>query len=170
MHSPNVYTSPRRGCGNAFGLTSIATMPSENSAGTSRARRSIMARKSSRCMQGGLHLEPFLQIANQPVARHPILLQRVAIPYRDRSVRGRLAVHRDPEGRAGFVLPPVAAADRAAVVVEHVVVLAQVVVDAARQLGHPVLVDEGEHRRFERCDRGCTRNTTRFSPATSSSW
>src|SRR5207247_9862681 len=103
MHSPNVYTSPRRGCGNAFGLTSIATMPSENSAGTSRARRSIIARKSpSRTPSPRQALR---QVSHEAIGRDPILLQRIAIAYRDRAIRGGLAVHRDPERPAGIVLP-----------------------------------------------------------------
>src|SRR2546430_6088092 len=46
----------------------------------------------------------------------------IAIPHCHRAVRGGLPVHGDPERRAGFVLPPVAAPDRPAVVVKHVVV------------------------------------------------
>src|SRR6184192_4952149 len=137
-----------------LGLTSIATMPSANSAGTSRARRSIITRKSSSRTAAlpPLAFQALRQVRHETIGRDPVLLQRVAIPHGHRSVRGGLAVYGDAKRRARFVLPAVAAADRATVVVEHVVVLAEVVVDAARQLGHPVLVDEGKHGRFERRD------------------
>src|SRR2546430_12641751 len=60
-------------------------MPSENSAGTSRARRSIIARKSpSRTPSPRQALR---QVSHEAIGRDPILLQRIAIAYRDRAIR-----------------------------------------------------------------------------------
>ena len=52
-------------------------------------------------------------------ARDALLLQRVAVAHRHRAVLHRLAVDRDAERRADLVLPAIAPADRARLVVEH---------------------------------------------------
>src|SRR3989475_5958074 len=57
---------------------------------------------------------------HQAVGSHPDLLQRIPVPHRDRAVLRGLAVDRDAERRSGLVLAAVAAADRAAVVVERI--------------------------------------------------
>src|SRR5437879_12443678 len=92
-------------------------MPSENSAGTSRARRSIIARKSP--SRTPSPCQALRQVSHEAIGRDPILLQRIAIAYRDRAVSGGLAVQCDPERRAGLVMTPVVAHDRAAVVGNH---------------------------------------------------
>src|SRR5213595_2416464 len=120
-HSPRVWTSPRRGCGRVLGLTSIATTPSRNSGGTSRAIRATSERNSSILIQVSGPLTPdtlpstpqlFRQVRHQPIRRNAILLQRIAIPHRHRAILRRLPVDGDAEGRACLVLAAVAAADR----------------------------------------------------------
>src|SRR5207245_3170036 len=100
-----------------------------------------------------LPLELLSEITHQAIQRDTILLQGVTIPHRHRAVLRRLAVDRDAEGRPGLVLPAIAPPDRAAIVVEHVVVLAKIVEYAPGQLRHPVLVHERKDRRFERRQR-----------------
>src|SRR2546426_1234799 len=87
---------------------------------------------------------------HQAVGSHPDLLQRIPVPHRDRAVLRGLAVDRDAERRSGLVLAAVAAADRAAVVVERIAVRAHVVVDAAGPLRPAVLFYQWEERRPER--------------------
>src|SRR5215208_6398968 len=73
-----------------------------------------------------LLLPPSSSVAN-PLRDHllhlrggnALLLQGVAVADRDRTVLHRLTVDRDAEGRADLVLPSVAPADRAGLVVEH---------------------------------------------------
>src|SRR2546422_395340 len=103
-------------------------MPSENSGGTARASRSIIARKSSNRTAPPPPSSPPTplhaphRLFPGPVGGDAHLGQRVSIPYRHGGVRGGVAVHGDPERCAGFVLPPVAAPDRPAIVVKHIVV------------------------------------------------
>src|SRR5215211_8384906 len=61
--------------------------------------------------------QPALELVAQLVDRQPHLLQRVAVAQGDGAVGERLAVDRDPPRGADLILPPVAPADRAAVVV-----------------------------------------------------
>src|SRR6185436_9537062 len=90
--------------------------------------------------------------------------ERVAIADRDGLVLRGLAIDRDAERRAGLVLTTVTAADRSAVVVEHIEVLAQIVVNLVRELRHAVLVDEREDGRLERRDRRLEfENDARFA-------
>src|ERR1043166_8085629 len=74
--------------------------------------------------------------------RDAVLLQRVAIAQRDRVVLERLVVDGDRQRRADLVLPPVAAADRPALVVLGADVLAQLEVDLARLLRMAVLAQQ----------------------------
>src|SRR5258707_3513500 len=69
----------------------------------------------------------FFDVAHELRRGDAHLLQRVAVADGDRLILRRLAVDRDTEGRAGLVLAAIAAADRAAVVLEHVEVTTQVV-------------------------------------------
>src|SRR6267154_1407284 len=96
----------------------------------------------------------FLDVAHELGRGEAHLLQRIAVADRDRLILRRLAVDRDTEGRAGLILAAIAPADRAAVVVEHVEVAAQVVEDLTGELRHAVLVHEREDGRFERRQRG----------------
>src|SRR5437667_11947461 len=86
------------------------------------------------------------QIFGELVGRDANLLECVPIAHRHGAVLRGLTVDRDAERRAGLVLAAIAATDRAAVVVEGVVVLPQIVEDAARQPGHPILVHQRKHR------------------------
>src|SRR5439155_6092428 len=116
---------------------------------------SVAARRAARSNRAArLPLQPLRDVVHEPVGRYAHLLQRIPVPYRDGTVLRRLPVDRDAEWRSGLVLAAVAAPDRATVVVEGVAVVAHVVVDAAGQLGHPVLVHEWKYRRLERGDGG----------------
>src|SRR5256712_8083658 len=64
------------------------------------------------------------QILGEPVGGDANLFERVPVPHGHATVLRGLAVDGDAERRAGLVLATVAATDRAAVVVERVVVLA----------------------------------------------
>src|SRR6266702_812280 len=87
--------------------------------GTRAARRARGARPSPGSRRNALPLELVRQIPHEPLRRDAVLLERVAVTNGDRAVLGGLAVDRDAERSAGLVLAPVAAADRAAVVVEN---------------------------------------------------
>jgi hypothetical protein len=77
------------------------------------------------------------------------LRERVAVPHRDRLVLERLIVDRERERRPDLILAPVAAADRAAVVVLGAVAAAELFVECARTPHHVlVAADEREHRRL----------------------
>src|SRR3989475_3026814 len=67
-----------------------------------------------------LPLQPLRQVVHEPLGRDAHLLQRITVPHRDGAVLRGLAVDRDAERRSGLVLATVAAADRAAVVVEEI--------------------------------------------------
>src|SRR5438309_2236085 len=101
-----------------------------------------------------LTLQALREVFGQPVGGEANLFQRVPVAHCHGAVLRGLTVDGDAERRAGLVLAAIAATDRAAVVVERVVVLPQIVEDAARQLGHPVLVHQREHRGFQWSDRG----------------
>src|ERR1041385_2681562 len=64
------------------------------------------------------------QIFGEPVGGEANLFEGVPIPHRHGTVLRGLTIDRDAVRRAGLVLAAIAAPDRAAVVVERVVVLA----------------------------------------------
>jgi len=74
------------------------------------------------------------------------LLERIAIAHGHRLILRRLPVDRDPVGSARFILAAVTPADRSAVVVEHVEMAAEVVMNAMGELGHAVLVQRAGTR------------------------
>src|SRR6185503_18524739 len=88
---------------------------------------------------------------------HAILLERVAISDRYRSVFHRLAVHRDAERRADLVLTPVSPANSTRLVVEHREGGSQLLRQLVGELRHAVLLherkDAGFHRRERRRER-----------------
>src|SRR5436190_2292273 len=91
-------------------------------------------------------LEARGELVREANDRHADLLERVAVPQRDRVVGERLAVDRDSPRRPDLVLAAVAAADRAAPVVLGADALPERVVDGASLLGHPLPRDEWQHR------------------------
>src|SRR5947208_15678025 len=105
-----------------LGLTSIATMPSANSAGTSRARRSIITRKSSSRTAAlpPLAFQALRQVRHETIGRDTVLLQSVAIPHGHRSVRGGLDVYGGDERGGGICMRCVARGGRGTVVLENV--------------------------------------------------
>src|SRR6266581_9389428 len=72
-----------------------------------------------------LTLQALREVSGQLVGREANLFQRVPVAHRHGAVLRGLTVDGDAERRAGLVLAAVAATDRAAVVVEGVVVLPQ---------------------------------------------
>src|SRR5215218_6382907 len=89
----------------------------------------------------------------EPVDRHALLRERVAIAQRDRAVLERLVVDRDGERRADLVLAPVAPADRSAVVVLGLYLAAHVLIDLARELSVAVATEQREDRDLHRRQR-----------------
>src|ERR671925_2015868 len=97
-------------------------------------------------------LEPAHELVAELVDRQPYLLERVPVAQRDRAVFERLAVDGDPPRSPDLVLPPVAASDRAAVVVLGRQPAAQILVDLAGKLGHAVAVHERQHGGLDRSE------------------
>ena len=91
-----------------------------------------------------------MQAGRQLAPRHPLLLGAVAEPQRHRVVRHGVVVDGHAVGGADLVLPPVAAPDRPALVVERGERLAQLRLDLARALGEPVLLHQREHAHGDR--------------------
>src|SRR6478736_1510952 len=81
--------------------------------------------------------EPGGQAVGQPVGRDSHLFEAVAVAQRHGAVLQRLAVDSDSPGGADLVLAPVAAPDRAALVVLGWNRAADLLVDLAGLLGHP---------------------------------
>ena len=80
-----------------------------------------------------------------------------------------VVVDGDAERRADLVLPAVAPADRAGLVVGDREVLLQDVADRLRLLGMPGLPQQREDGGLDRRERGSRRSTTRSSPSATSS-
>ena len=87
---------------------------------------------------------------DEPVDRHALLLERVAVAQRHRPVLERLVVDRHAQRRADLVLAAVALADRAALVVLGLHPRAQRRDDLAGDFGLAVLLDERQHRDLHR--------------------
>src|SRR5205823_11703180 len=94
--------------------------------------------RGARACPPGSAFELVRDVAGQAIGGDALLLEGVAIAHRNGAVLGGLPVDRDPEGCARLVLTAVAPSDAAAVVVERIVRLAEVVEDAAGQLRHAV--------------------------------
>src|SRR2546430_8844071 len=152
-HPPRVKTPPATGGGRAWGLTPPATPPPVNSDGISLCSRATSARNSSsrttppqcgmrnsecgidvrtsiphsafRTPHSALTLQALRQIFGELVGRDANLLECVPVAHRHGAVLRGLTADGDAERRAGLVLAAIAATDRAAVVVEGVVVLPQ---------------------------------------------
>src|SRR5947207_10233573 len=87
------------------------------------------------------------------IRRHPLLEQRISLAQRDGSVLHRLSVDGQAIGSADFILPPIPAADRARLVVEHGEARAQFFRQLFSELGHAVLLHEREYTRLDRRER-----------------
>src|SRR5690606_1013676 len=85
--------------------------------------------------------EPLAHPAHEVIRPDALLRERIAVAHRDRPVLHRLAIDRHAPRRARLVLPAVATADRARIVVERGDRgRAQRAVQLRRQLGHAVLL------------------------------
>src|ERR1700674_5402350 len=93
------------------------------------------------------------QILLQLACVDALLLERVAVPHRDGAVRDRLTIDSDSKRRPNFVLPPIPATNRSAVVVKDRERRPQLVGDAMRHLRHSILLDERKDSRLDRSDR-----------------
>src|SRR5438874_6639531 len=81
------------------------------------------------------------------------LLERVAVAHGDGSGSGRLSVHGDAERCTDLVLSPIAAADRATVVVEDGKFLSELGGNFLRHLRHSVLLHQRKNSRLDRRQR-----------------
>src|SRR5690242_19097712 len=84
------------------------------------------------------------------VGSDAFLLQRITIANRHGSILHRLAVHRDAERSADFILPTIAAANGTRLVVEHRERAAQLLRKLVSELRHAVLLHERENTGFHR--------------------
>src|SRR5262245_42172325 len=80
------------------------------------------------------------QLGHQVVFVHAPLTEAVAIANPYRAVAERLAIDGDAIGRAGFVLPAIAAADRALLVVEDGHLRLDGAIDPLGDFGHAILL------------------------------
>src|SRR6202000_1078947 len=86
----------------------------------------------------------FTNLRHTFIDLHAPLPQAVAVADGDGAVGERLTVDREAEGGADLVLPGVAAAHGALLVVEDVEVRLQVAIDLLGDLGHAVLLHQRE--------------------------
>src|SRR5690349_15698223 len=87
------------------------------------------------------------------VGRDALLLERVAIPNRDRPILHRLPIDRNAIRRADLILTPVAPADRARLVVKHRKGAPQLFRQLLRKLRHSILLHEWENSGLDRRKR-----------------
>src|SRR5689334_12798498 len=87
------------------------------------------------------------------VGRDPLLLERVAIPNRDRAILHRLSIDCNAIRRADLILTPVAPADRTRFVVEHRKAAPQLFRQLLGKLGHSILLHEWENSCLDRSER-----------------
>src|SRR3954465_9101491 len=125
----------------------------------SRRRRSMesdvdfsTAISASHCSHA--HADSLGDHATYSIRGDALLLQRVAVADRHRSILHRLTVDRDAERRTDFVLPAVPSADRARLVIEHREAAPQPLRELLRKLRHAVLLHERKDTRLHRCQRG----------------
>src|SRR3954468_4417071 len=125
----------------------------------SRRRRSMesdvdfsTAISASHCSHA--HTDSLGDHAAHSIRGDALLLQRVTVADRHRSILHRLAIDRDAERRTDFVLPAVPSADRARLVIEDREAGAQLLCELLRELRHAVLLHEWKDSRFDGCQRG----------------
>src|SRR3954463_14180396 len=110
---------------------------------------------SGQLRRGPRRREARVQLAGERRDGDPLLRERVAVAQRDGVVLERLVVDGDAVGRADLVLPAVALADRAALVVLALEPGAlERRVDLARALRMALLAQQREHRDLDRRERG----------------
>jgi hypothetical protein len=89
------------------------------------------------------------------------LLERVAIPDRDRPVGKRLTIDCNAKRGSCFVLAAIAASDRPFLIVENVKLLLQLAIEFLGQFRHAILLDQ---RKDGRLDRGQTGMESQDGP------
>ncbi len=78
------------------------------------------------------------------------MIERVTVTNRHRAVLERLAIDRDAEGRAYFILAAITAPDRAFLVIKRRHVRLERFINLAGDFGHAVFFHQGEDGRLDR--------------------